>query len=93
MYSDVWFENQIIASCLCIRVDGDWKHDHLFTDYLVKNYLEKRGYDYFASEKDVEDSYDDSYESTHVYVLFKKTSDEVKGGPERPTEVITSDEE
>ena len=93
MYSDVWFENQIIASCLCIRVDGDWKHDHLFTDYLVKNYLEKRGYDYFASEKDVEDSYDDSYESTHVYVLFKKASDEIKGGPERPTEVITSDEE
>ena len=48
-----------------VRVErGDWKHDHGHLDYI----MEKNGYMKLGEHHFGEDTGDDSYSSTHVYL-------------------------
>lgn len=58
---------------LCIKIDGDWKHDHLYVDkVLVPNFFEdyKDGsYEVVESYEDSEPSDSDNYIATHNYII------------------------
>lgn len=45
---------------------GDWKHDHLFLDYIMKN----NGYR-LKSEVVTEEDGSDCYSSIHLFEIFK----------------------
>ena len=45
---------------------GDWKHDHLFLDYIMY----QNGYR-LKSEVVTEDNGSDCYSSTHLFEIFK----------------------
>lgn len=62
IYAEVW-EDKNLSCVIYIRIDGDWKHDHQYCTYLMKEY----GYSTLG-EKDIEDNGDDWYESTHIFV-------------------------
>ena len=54
-------------------IDGDWKHDHRFSEVIVEKLLEQEGYHIFREfESFIEDSDTDSYESTHNFLITKK---------------------
>ena len=56
----VWKDNGLPV--VYVNLNGDWKHTHLYVDYLLKEIgLIKIG------EKNVISDGDDWYESTHVY--------------------------
>ena len=46
-----------------VRIDGDWKHDHRFADYLLEQIGLKA-----LGQKDIVEDGGDWYESTHTYV-------------------------
>lgn len=51
---------------LHVEVDhGDWKHDHLFLDYTMRNL----GFTLAATVPFGEPTGDDSYSATHIYVM------------------------
>lgn len=61
-HEEIWQDGQL-PCVFYITIDGDWKHDHGYIDYLMKGIgLNKVG------EKNVEDNGSDWYESTHVYI-------------------------
>lgn len=60
--NEVW-KDPNLPNVFYITIDGDWKHDHGYIDYLMEGInLHKLG------EKDVEENGDDWYESTHIYI-------------------------
>lgn len=50
-------------------IDGDWKHDHLRFDYLVKGFLRSKDIEFNTSSYALDDSDDDVYEGVHTYTL------------------------
>lgn len=53
--------------------NGDWKHEHLYFDSLVKDYLEKNGYKIIDAyeEGNGEEDGGDVYSATHQFILRK----------------------
>lgn len=47
-----------------VDVDGDWKHDHL----AVKEIMKENGCSQL-SQKEIGESYDDSYHALHYYIV------------------------
>lgn len=57
----------------CFNVDiiwGDWKHDHLRADYLIKEYFKKLGYEVSVNEEVTEEDGSDTYSATHYYSVY-----------------------
>ena len=51
---------------------GDWKHDHLFIEHLVKTYCANRNiHCLHHTETYDEESNDDTYSAFHYFKLFK----------------------
>lgn len=51
-----------------IDINGDWKHDHLYCDNLVEDFLRRKKFILtHSSEEVVGDSETDSFESIHTY--------------------------
>ena len=48
-------------------IDGDWKHDHLYADELVKRLYGAKAT--VCDEEEVEDTGSDWYSSVHVYSI------------------------
>lgn len=48
---------------ICVSIHGDWKHEHLRMDYLMRQI----GYDLYTEEVTESDG-GDWYESTHTYL-------------------------
>ena len=64
-YENIW-QDPNLPIIFYITIDGDWKHDHGYIDYLMEEIgLNKLG------EKDTEDTGEDWYESTHIYIATK----------------------
>ena len=62
-YIDEIWQDANLPCIFYITIDGDWKHEHGYIDYLMGEIgLRKMG------EKDVEENGDDWYKSTHVYI-------------------------
>ena len=56
---------------LCIDICwGDWKHDHAYTDWFVKQFVEKHGY-YVTNiyERIYNEDGSDSYSADHIYTI------------------------
>lgn len=49
-----------------IEIDGDWKHDHAYADYI----MEQNGFKKI-SEQVIEDTECDWYNSIHYYIFTK----------------------
>ncbi len=51
-----------------VKINGDWKHDHLTADNLVRDYLRSRG-EYFTANKIEHENSDESdcYTAIHEY--------------------------
>ena len=64
-YADVWIED----GYLCIDVNGDWKHDHLFVDWLIRREVGLE----CEREKITEEDGSDFYRATHYYRLLRHT--------------------
>ena len=49
---------------------GDWKHDHLFCDYLVESFLKEKGFTQIDRAENVTDSDgSDCYSAIHYYTI------------------------
>ena len=52
--------------------DGDWKHDHLYTEQILKGILDREGISYNIYESDPDEPSDsDTYSASHNAVLKK----------------------
>jgi hypothetical protein len=70
--SRIWAEVGIDPSSNTIEVEitwGDWKHDHLYCDWLIKDYLNERSIRCIKSEIITEENGSDSYSSIHCYYI------------------------
>lgn len=68
LYVDVFvdWDNDI-----CYQIDwGDWKHEHLRADWLVKEFLNGLGYRYLISEETTEEDGSDTYSAEHRVMLI-----------------------
>ncbi len=65
------------SSSFTLRIRGDWKHDHLRADYLIRNYFaDNDAWRLTDIEEDtVEEDGSDWYVADHTYVLKKKAND------------------
>ena len=56
---------------LKIRIDwGDWKHDHLWCDYEVENFLKSKGHEVISHDTEVtEEDGSDTYSAIHSYII------------------------
>lgn len=55
---------------LFLIIDGDWKHEHLFTEHLVEEFCKKNGLEIVSSSKDeIGNSDSDWYKSQHTWYL------------------------
>ena len=68
-------EYPMSTSKISIRVDGDWKHDHLYFQDIIEEWAKENNRDIFKIDKDVEPSDSDWYAATyHIYVTKDKDS-------------------
>lgn len=51
------------------EIEGDWKHDHLYSVYLVGDHLDKKGIKYTHIENVTYQDGSDWYKAVHVYIL------------------------
>ncbi len=65
IYADYITNFRNIESVILISIDGDWKHDHGYLDYLMA----EKGYKKVGEEVTNEDG-SDWYESVHTYVIY-----------------------
>lgn len=56
---------------LCVEISwGDWKHDHLWCDYEVKNFLKSKGHEVVSYDTQVtEEDGSDTYSAIHSYII------------------------
>jgi hypothetical protein len=66
VYSDYDKDDNTVG--ISVEVDGDWKHDHLQADYLMYKYFSEDLKE--SGETEIGESDDDSYYSTHTYVIM-----------------------
>lgn len=52
-----------------VDVDGDWKHDHLRTNYLVHLWCDQKNFEVISENEDADESDDDSYHAIHTYIV------------------------
>ena len=51
------------------EIEGDWKHDHLYSTCLVGDYLDAKGIKYTHIENVTYQDGSDWYKAVHVYIL------------------------
>lgn len=68
---------------LQIQIDGDWKHDHIFTQHLVDAFCKENNLDIdYKGEETLKEDGDDSYESLHIWGLkFNDDNDNIEKAP------------
>lgn len=64
-FVDETFDGRLVVSVSY----GDWKHDHLYLDNLVRNFFLKKGLDVEREEEVTSDTDEDVYSSDHYYEL------------------------
>lgn len=83
---DLYFEkNDNNTLNLTILIDGDWKHDHLFTEKLVDDFCNEHKLDVLSSHEQAKESDDDSYEAYHFFVL---DYNDLSESPEEPYKYV-----
>lgn len=61
-----------ILNCVSFRITGDWKHEHLAFEYLVRSLFDGV---YKICESDIDNTGDDYYSSSHtIYFADESTS-------------------
>ena len=79
---DLYFEkNDDNTLNLTILIDGDWKHDHLFTEKLVDEFCIEHKLDVISTHEQAEESDDDCYKAYHFFVL---EYNDLSESPEEP---------
>ena len=62
-----------------ITLEGDWKHDHLFTDELIEEFAKENRYVILKEEtREIGDSQEDYYKGEHIYHLVKDTDGQME---------------
>ena len=62
LFGEVYSDSNL--PIIYIKIDGDWKHDHLFLASLIK----ENGYSYIGNHITSSDS-SDSYEAVHSVIV------------------------
>ena len=62
LFGEVYSDSELPV--IYIKIDGDWKHDHLF----LKNLLKEHGYSYFGSHTTSSDG-SDYFEAVHSVIV------------------------
>lgn len=71
IYADVWFEDEILN----VSIEwGDWKHEHLRANYIIKETISGIGgiEIAFNTEFMTETDGSDTYSAVHKYLLRKE---------------------
>lgn len=72
IWAELWdldyFKDLPVAK-ITFKIDGDWKHDHLYADDLVQENFDAMPR---IDEKVLEDTGEDSYPATHTYYILCK---------------------
>lgn len=71
--NNLWAEVGIDPISYIIEIEiswGDWKREHLRTDFLVGTYLNSKGIRFMKSEQETENDGSDTYSSIHYYRLL-----------------------
>lgn len=63
---DMWYNGYDNNITVSIR-HGDWKHDHLRADYIIRNFLDSQGIKYNIYH---EDNDEDEYDGSDVYSAY-----------------------
>lgn len=68
VYYEIW---PCDNNSLCVEISwGDWKHDHLWCDYEVKNFLKSKGHEVVSNDTQVtEEDGSDTYSAIHSYII------------------------
>lgn len=71
---EIWSDDETENMPMIIRyeIDGDWKHDHLYSEYLIENYLKEKGY--FATRGGEDVTFEDGsdwYKAIHTILIIK----------------------
>ena len=71
---NIWRDDETETTPMMIRyeIDGDWKHDHLYSEYLIENYLKEKGY--FATRGGEDVTFEDGsdwYKAIHTILIIK----------------------
>lgn len=66
-YYEIWWDDNSIL----VEISwGDWKHDHLWCDYEVENFLKSKGHEVVSHSTEVTDEDgSDSYSAIHNYII------------------------
>jgi hypothetical protein len=64
-FIDETFDDRLVVSIHW----GDWKHEHLFLDFLVREFFEKKGLDVKVDVEETETDGSDTYSADHYYSL------------------------
>ena len=74
-----YFEDNGDFLSLVVTIDGDWKHDHLFADMLIRKFAENNGFAIVDVDNEVEAGSDsDNYRATHYYKFEMPERDDIK---------------
>lgn len=68
-YYEVWAEEDAI----CVEVSwGDWKHDHLWLDYVAENFFNQNDYQIVGIDVETtEEDGSDTYSAIHTFTIAK----------------------
>jgi len=66
-YYDVWPEED----GLCVEITwGDWKHDHLWCDYEVENFVKSKNHEVVSHDTEIiDEDGSDTYSAIHSYII------------------------
>ena len=69
IYGDVYIDvDNEVGTRICVEIMwGDWKHDHLRVDYLMKEKFNPM----FTFTNVMEENVSDTYSAVHMYVFAK----------------------
>ena len=76
-YEDMDFEEVTDAwGKLFVIIDGDWKHEHLYGDYMIEEWLKKNNVSFISGGTEVlDDSESDNYRGKHEYRIILSSID------------------
>lgn len=74
IFHDIWYSSEDDAIHIYIE-NGDWKHEHLYVDCIIKDFLISKGFKPHL-EQNSEPSDQDTYSSEHIFTVTKNDTAE-----------------
>lgn len=64
IYCECWWDSEVFVTEIQW---GDWKHEHAYCDFLIKEFAKENGYETRCSVEVTEEDGSDCYSAIHQY--------------------------